>query len=185
MLFYVLCMISGSIAQTVPSLNVNAYYGRWIQMYSNYFVKSTFEHNIVCDSAFYYPYHNKTVAVVNSGNVGDYNGTVSIVKGWAEQNNLNEPGKLTVHLQPTGGIPAAYWIYKLGPIVNGQYDYSIVSDNIKLSLFVLARNYTEFIYNYNNDVISWLFSNGFNNSYNRPIPTNQTNCKYPDVYYSY
>lgn len=179
----ILFMCISVLSQTVPVLKLNAYYGRWYQVYTDFTVKSTFEYNIICDSAYYYPYSNNTIAVVNSGNYGSYDGNLSIVKGWANQPDSSVPGKLSVHLQPTGGFPAPYWIYQLGPIVNGQYDYSIVSDDIKLTLFVLARNYTRFINSYNKDVVNWLFANGFNEWYNSPILTNQTNCVYPEIYY--
>ena len=177
-----LCWIVNTVtSQTVPSLRLSAYYGRWLQMYSDYAVKASFEHDIVCDSAYYYPYTNGTVAVVNSGNYYTASGNLSQVRGWAQQQNPSEPGRLTVHLQPTGGVGAPYWIYKLGPIVNGSYQYSVVSDDIKLTLFVLARNYTTFFDEYVQEVVTWLFRNGFNGVFNSPIPTNQTNCEYPDT----
>lgn len=179
----ILIILTSAFAQTVPSLNTNAYYGRWYQLYSDFTVKSTFEHNIVCDSAYYYPYPNNSIAVVNSGNYDTYEGNVSIVKGWASYNST-APGKLTVHLQPTGGIPAPYWIYKLGPVINGQYSYSIVSDDIKLTLFVLARNVSDFNSKYNREVVDWLFANGFDKWYNQPIITNQSNCVYPEIYFT-
>merc|ERR1712170_333793 len=45
-----------------------------------------------------------------------------------------------------GGSPvgAPYWIVKLGPVVNGQYDYAVVTDGLKASLFVLARDVDTF-----------------------------------------
>jgi len=150
-------------------------------MYSDYAVKASFEHNIVCDSAYYYSYPNGTIAVVNSGNYNTSSGNLSQVRGWAEQDDPKDPGKLTVHLQTAGGIGAPYWIYKLGPIVNGSYQYSIVSDDIKLTLFVLARNYTTFFNVYATDVVTWLFKNGFHGVFNSPIPTEQIGCTYPDT----
>ena len=173
---FLLLLLAGAFSQTVPSLNVTAYYGKWVQIYSDYVVKDTFEKDLVCDSAYYFPYPNDTIAVVNSGNHNNANGNLSQVRGWASQDSAQQPGRLSVHLQATGGIGAPYWIYKLGPIVNDLYEYSIVSDDIKLTLFVLARNYTRFFRVYDSEVITWLFKNGFNGVLNSPIPTNQTNC---------
>lgn len=181
---FLFCVLSYAIAQTVPTLNMNAYYGRWVQMYSNYIVKSKLEKNIVCESAYYYPYPNNTIAVVNSGNIGGYDGNLSIVRGWAKTREDCVPGALTVYLKSTGGLPTSYWIYKLGPVVNGQYEYSVVSDEIKLSLFVLVRNYTKFVNEYNREVIEWLFANGFDHWYNLPILTNQSGCVYPEIYFT-
>jgi lipocalin len=166
-------------SQTVPSVNITAYLGDWIQVYYDYAVKDTFEYDVVCDVAQYSLNGNGTIRVINSGNRDNTSGPLDIVYGWAEQNNPKEPGQLLVHLQPTGGIGAPYWIYQLGPIVNGSYQYSIVSDDLKFTLFVLARNRTDFLTHYNEEVLAWLFKNGFNGIINKPIVTNQTDCVYP------
>lgn len=169
-------------AQTVQVLNLTAYYGRWIQLYSDYAVQASFERNLVCDSAYYYPYPNDTVAVVNSGNYESPLGNLSQVYGWAAQGDPSKPGQLTVHLNTGKGgsdFGAPYWVYKLGPIVNTQYQYSVVSDDLKLTLFVLARNYTSFFNLYAEEVLTWLFRNGFNGVINSPIPTPQDGCVYP------
>lgn len=178
-MYSLLFLISYVYSQTVPAVNLTAYYGRWIQLYSDSVVVNTFEKNLVCDSAYYTPNKNNTISVVNSGNYMNAYGNISKVYGWANQPDLSQPGKLSVHLQPTGGIGAPYWIYKLGPIKENQYQYSIVSDEFKLTLFVLARNYTTFFTLYADEVLKWLFQNGFNGEINSPIPTNQTNCIYP------
>jgi len=177
-------IIGYAMAQTVPSVVLNSYYGRWYQVYSDFTVMSTFEFDRVCSSAYYYPYPNGTIAVVNSANKHNSTGPFDIVKGWANVPNASAPGKLSVHLKATGGIPAPYWIYKLGPIVNHQYQYSIVSDDIKLTLFVLSRNITDFNKKYNKEVVDWLFANDFVEWYNRPILSNQTNCVYPEIYFT-
>ena len=39
---------------------------------------------------------------------------------------------------------ASYWIIALGPIVDGQYDWAIVSDKNRLTLFVLTRDVAKF-----------------------------------------
>ena len=60
------------------------------------------------------------------------------ITGYAYYKNDDCCGYLTVKLDGTPEAP--YWILELGPIVNDYYEYSIVSDNIALSLYVLARN---------------------------------------------
>lgn len=178
-MYFLLAILGMSVAQTVPALNTTAYLGDWIQVYYDYAVKDTFEYDVVCDVAQYSQNSNGTVGVINSGNRYNASGSLDIVYGWAEQTNPKEPGQLSVHLQPTGGIGAPYWIYQLGPIVNGSYEYSIVSDDLKFTLFVLARNQTRFLKIYNTEVLTWLFRNGFDGIINKPIPTNQTGCVYP------
>ena len=71
---------------------------------------------------------------------------------------------------------APYWVLELGPVVDNYYDYSIVSDNNALSLFVLTRNVDRFYELYNDDVLISLDEFGFNKLYNSPIEMNQTNC---------
>ena len=53
------------------------------------------------------------------------------------------------------------WIFKLGPIVNDQYEYSIVSDNAGLGLFVLARDVPRFNALYKDEVLEYLQLTGF------------------------
>ncbi len=76
-------------------------------------------------------------------------------------------------------FPAPYWILELGPInKDGLYDYAIVSDNIGLFLFVLARNVTEFNELYDAEVQVTLTELGFVGPL-APIPTNQSaDCIY-------
>ena len=59
------------------------------------------------------------------------------ITGYAYYKNDDCCGYLTVKLDGTPEAP--YWILELGPIVNDYYEYSIVSDNLALSLYVLAR----------------------------------------------
>jgi hypothetical protein len=67
----------------------------------------------------------------------------------------------------------------LGPTnPNGQYDWAVVSDQDAISLFVLARNVTEFVTNYQASVLNRLNGLGFNQFWNTPIPTLQTGCTY-------
>ena len=60
------------------------------------------------------------------------------------------------------------------PIYDNMYDYSIVSDNLQLSLFVLARNVSRFYKEYDESVLVSLNDFGFNKLYNEPIEINQS-----------
>ena len=68
---------------------------------------------------------------------------------------------------------APYWVIELGPIYDGMYDYSIVSDNVQLSLFVLTRNVSRFYKEYDETVLVSLDDFGFNKFYNEPIEIEQ------------
>jgi Lipocalin-like domain len=104
-------------------------------------------------------------------------GPYYIIYGWAEASDPSQPAALTVNLQGVP-FPAPYWIVLLGPTINNQYDWAVVSDEFAISLFVLARNVTEFQTNYEASVLNRLNGLGFNQFYNTPIPIPQTDCTY-------
>jgi hypothetical protein len=68
------------------------------------------------------------------------------------------------------------WIVQLGPqTYNGDakcapcYEYSVVSDEFGISLFVLARDPADFVNTYNSTVYDLLIQEGFTHDYNKPI----------------
>lgn len=93
---------------------------------------------------------------------------------------MNKPGELTVHFDSSDAFPfdAPYWVVELGPVVDGKYDYAIVSDNFSAFLFVLARNPDSFRTKYQADVLSHLTDMGFT-GISKPIETYQkSDCVY-------
>jgi hypothetical protein len=83
--------------------------------------------------------------------------------GWAEIPDATKPGELVVHLV---GVPVAgpYWIFKLGPETygqNGLYEYAVVSSELQLSLFVLARNVSTFYSTWKYEIDIYLKQNGW------------------------
>lgn len=161
----------------VTELNQTQYLGRWYQIYSDLFVDATFENSSYCDTADYGVYPNNTISVWNRERQYNTTGPERQIFGWAEAEDQTKPGELTVHLQTTG-FGAPYWIYQLGPVHNDQYEYSIVSDPFKLTLFVLARNVTKFMDKYNRNVTDYLTEQGFTGLINSPILTAQEGCRY-------
>jgi lipocalin len=167
------------VSQTVPSVDTEKYLGRWYQAFSDLAVEATFENSSYCVTADYGLYPNKTISVENRERVGSVQGAVRRILGWASTENPQQPGELTVHLQTTN-FPAPYWIYELGPATyNGSlYEYSIVSDPFKLTLFVLARNLSAFAEIWQAGVLAHLTALGFTNFLNTPLATVQENCTY-------
>ena len=167
--FYFGCSIT-----TVTSLNLESYDGRWYQIYGNKF-DQLFEKFASCITADY--------TIVSSGNVSVLNSQyeknqIEQIDGYAYYSRTNKnpnlfPGELTVHLN---GVPldSPYWIYDLGPLTNNQYEWSIVSDPVMLSLFVLSRDVETFYENYNSEVLSILENYGFNDL----VTVNHDNCEY-------
>lgn len=175
LIFYAL--FSTVASQTVNELNTTAYLGRWYQIYSDFIVQATFENNSYCDTADYGIWPNGTISVLNRERQYSVTGPERVINGWAEIGNLSQPGQLTVHLQ-TVQFGAPYWIYELGPATyNGwMYEYSIVSDPLKATLFVLARNVSEFYSKWNANVSATLNELGFTGIFNTPIATIQDGC---------
>lgn len=175
---------SASLADWKPvsQLSVEFYTGRWYQMYADASVDLTFENSSYCVTADYGVNPNGTISVLNRERQFSVSGPERIIQGWAQAANASQPGQLTVHLQGTGSFGAPYWIFELGPIglYNGtaQYDYAIVSDPFLLTLFVLARNTTEFANLYQAPVLSALKAAGYTTFLNTPIATVQEGCTY-------
>ena len=167
-------------SQTVSELNTTAYLGRWYQMYSDLIVEATFENSSYCDTADYGLWPNGTISVWNRERQYGVDGPERQIHGWAAAfNNTGEPGQLTVYLQTTG-FGAPYWVYELGPATYDgyMYEYSIVSDPLKATLFVLARNVSEFYDRWNANVSASLRLVGFTGFFNTPLPTVQNGCAY-------
>ncbi len=151
------------LPSTVPFLNVSQYLGFWNQIYTDEF-NSIFEPNPFCSSALYGLNPNGTISVRNRDTSGNWTTNPRIVPGHASQDNAADfPGRLTVHLEckKCTGFGAPYWVYALGPVVNDQYEFAIVSDEASLSLFVLARDVARFDALYDNAVKHFLAAAGF------------------------
>lgn len=161
----------------VTELNRTQYLGRWYQVYSDLFVDATFENSSFCDTADYGLYKNNTISVLNRERQYNTSGPEREIFGWADVEDASKPGELTVHLQTTE-FPAPYWVFQLGPVEKDQYEYSIVSDPVKLTLFVLARNVSKFFKHYNAAVLAYLADQGFTGLLNSPVATPQEGCVY-------
>ena len=176
MLFSILLSLfaGAAIEETVEILDLEKYQGRWYQIYGNDF-DQLFEKFSSCITADYTLVPDGNVSVLNS-QYEKYNG-IEQIEGYAyyapnTDPNLH-PGELTVHLN---GVPhdAPYWVYNLGPESNGLYDWSIVSDPLQLSLFVLARDVDIYYEEYDSEVIEILQSYGFD----KLVTVEHDNCEY-------
>eukprot|EP00753_Platysulcus_tardus_P021346 PLAT8853.1.p1 GENE.PLAT8853.1~~PLAT8853.1.p1 ORF type:complete len:217 (-),score=66.36 PLAT8853.1:49-666(-) len=129
---------------TVPALNVTAYLGVWYQLYADPFVLNTFQKGADCARATYtlFTPNNGSVAVCNDQRTGSpTDGKVKSITGYAYQKDAAaHPGRLDVVLWGGSPFPAPYWVLALGPIVDDQYSWAIVSDQACISLFVLSRH---------------------------------------------
>ena len=172
-IFSLLVVCAARDYMAVEELNVEKYVGKWYQVYEDNFDK-TFQGAGKCSTADY--------GIINSNNISVYNrqltmtNEVNDISGFAYYKDGNSGGYLTVQLDDL--VEAPYWVLELGPIVDGYYDYSIVSDNLKLSLFVLTRNVDRFYKKYDTDVNISLENMGFIRNINKPDTMEQTDCNY-------
>ena len=157
--------------KAVDELNLEQYVGKWYQVYQDKFNK-LFQGNGRCSTATY--------SIVDSNNVSVFNEQINMkneydtIKGNAYYKNDDCCGYLTVLLEGTPEAP--YWVLELGPEVDGYYDYSIISDDKALSLFVLTRDVDRFYKLYDTQVLDSLNDFGFNKKINAPKVMNQTDC---------
>lgn len=165
--------LSKNIYEPVSNVDLTLYSGRWYQVYKNAF-DMLFEGEGKCAVADYTLVNDK-IEVLNSQINKD--GKVGQIKGVAFYEDDNSGGKLSVSLD---GIPKTmpYWIVELGPIVNNQYVYSIVSDPKRTSLFVLTRDVDLFYKKYDSKVRETLNELGFNKKINKPTTMIQEECDY-------
>lgn len=172
-IIFFMLFVTVNCYQPVSELNIPQYLGRWYQVYQD-LVDSTFQGRGSCITADYGMFNESTVSVLNSEI--STKGKLQQIRGIAYYDEGNTGGELTVKLANLS--PAPYWVIELGPIVDDMYDYTIISDDKKLSLFVLARDVDKFLKYYNNDVLKSLENFGFDKFYNEPILSNQTECSY-------
>jgi lipocalin len=156
--------------QTVPTLDIPSYLGTWTQVYGAP-TNAIFQGPGTCITATYgLNKNNDTISVFNAQKSSLTNETETI-SGYAYQKTTTDPGKLSVQLD---GVPtnAPYWIVQLGPIINTLYQYSIITTPTDISLWVLARNLTDFFANYDTDVQTYL-----NATYpHKYVAIDQTEC---------
>jgi lipocalin len=155
----------------VDELDLPSYMGKWYEVYQDNFNK-LFQGNGKCSTATYEIVDENRVSVLNK-QINEKN-EIEQISGYAYYKDDDYGGYLTVKLEDLPEAP--YWVLELGPVVDGLYEYSIVSDDKALSLFVLTRDVDRFYKYYNNDVLKSLDSFGFTKKYNTPIVMNQTDC---------
>ncbi|KAK7483788.1 hypothetical protein BaRGS_00025004 [Batillaria attramentaria] len=169
----------GPPPQTVTELDDAKYLGRWYQVYSSESVALWFERNAYCVTADYGLGADGRITVLNSDRLGSVNGSLDVIHGYATKEDT--VGHLNVNLE-TVPFPAPYWVVKLGPPTygpNGLYQYSVVTDNLKATLFVLARDVQTFEEKYEQEVLTFLQEQGFTSFLNKPVKTVHTkDCVY-------
>lgn len=175
---------TAAVVPAVSELNVTQYIGRWYQMNADRVVKGTFERGALCVTADYTlaedPTYGTVVKLVNSERVGDVaDGELSNVTGMAYAVDPSKPSELSVEFDPpVPSVKGSYWVIALGPVVEGKYQYAVVSDDQSQTLFTLARDVAEYREKYKESVESFLEESGFTGFLHEPIETVQDGCSY-------
>jgi hypothetical protein len=91
------------------------------------------QRNGVCICADYTLQANGTISVLNQMRTGTPEGQFGSIRGVAEVDGSGIPGHLQVKL---GKMPfwGAYWISVTGPVVDGKYEYVIVTDKLQITM---------------------------------------------------
>ena len=168
----VLSLAWGNTIPSVKELDLEKYIGHWYQVYASP-VDFTFQGYGKCITADYDIQGANNVSVLNSQL--NKNDELEQIEGYAFYKDLTEPGQLSVHLD---GVPviSPYWVVKLGDRdTAAEYTYSIITVPSGPSLWVLARNVSEFFVFDADEVGAFLDS--YQLFY---VKVDQENC--PDVY---
>lgn len=193
MLLKVGALLATAVFAEIPAvteLDVEAYLGRWYQMYASFPIKYSFELGGNCVTADYGA--TDTPGIISVTNIVRpslldrlpfFAGGVK-VRGFAGQSQT-EPGKLNVDFTSGDAGKAAYkepgnyWIIKLGDKnADGKYDWAVVTDNKAFSLYILARDVARFRANDEAAVLAYVKEMGFTKALNKPLETNQDGCDY-------
>lgn len=172
--------------QTVEP-DLQCFLGRWYQMYGS--ISSTLltfgnagPQDTHVSADYTLDDDGSTINVLNQGIRPD--GVITQIWGKAKATDYEGKKKLSFvkflrgdeEIKPPS-FEGDYWIYHLGPMVEGRYAYAIVGGPTaqlgwdRTQLFVLARDPTTFKEHYDNDVIEWCESNGFTSWWNKPRKT--------------
>merc|ERR1712039_122800 len=91
---------------------------------------------------------------------------------------LGPPGFGPDPAKPKAFSDGNYVVVALGPVVDGKYDWAVVSDFKQASLYILTRDVSRFETAYETDVLAQVAKLGFTSIVNKPLKTNQKGCTY-------
>ena len=117
----------------VPYVDLTRYVGFWYEI-AHY--PTSFQADCSSSTADYTARPDGTIGVLNTCLAAD-GSVVSTIEGSASVADPTTNAKLTVTF-PGVPFPAPYWIIDLGQ----DYEYAVVSDPIRLTLFILSRTPT-------------------------------------------
>jgi apolipoprotein D and lipocalin family protein len=121
------------LPDVVPYVDLTRYVGKWYEI-AHY--PTAFQANCESSTAEYTARDDGTIGVLNTCLAAD-GSVVSTIEGTASVVDPKTNAKLAVSF-PNVPIAAPYWIIDLGQ----DYEYAVVSDPFRLTLFILSRTPT-------------------------------------------
>lgn len=148
------------VCEPVGDLDLKAYSGRWYNVYYDKF--TTLFSSPVCSTAYYELNSTSDIPSLTANNSGvDKSGDSEFLTGYVAQHG-ELASDLTLHLT---GVPkdATYRVCALGNKTYGAgyYEWSVVTDDNGLSLYVLARDVKRFFSNHDTEVTAKLDEFGY------------------------
>ena len=165
--------------ETVTTVEVSNYLGKWNQVATSRSTRllgtGVKFSNVSAEYTLDDQGNGDNILVYNSG----FNGRKEFtsIEGYTYVDiRFNCTSKRKLHFD---GVPfdGNYWIIKLGPIIDEQYQYAVVSGPVsgffgtRFSLYVLARNRDEYKKYYEQEVKKWCKENNFVFFWNKYVPT--------------
>lgn len=120
--------------QTVSYVDIERYMGQWYQIAA---YETSFNEDLVGVTAEYTLKENGTVNVYNRGYLGSLDGPIDEITGTATVVDETTNARLKVVFP---GVPNFPWANYLIVILDSEnYQYAVVTDPLKYTLFVLSR----------------------------------------------
>jgi len=174
--------VGATVCTPVSEIDFAAYSGRWYNIYYDRLTQIFSSPN--CATAYYAIDSSAIVPTLTVNNSGlDRDGkTSTFLRGYVAQNDATQPSDLTLHLDGVSQ-DASYRICALGDKTYGAgyYQWSVVTDDAGLSLYVLARDVNTFFSTYDSTVTSLLNTLGYTGLIFGPVANNQAGCP-SDIY---
>jgi len=145
--------------------------GDYIQVYSNYYIQSTHEIDWRCVNASLKATNDEQqyINITKSAKLhGIHSDTIITIN----QYNLTQ----SMNYLLFKSFKESLQVRGLGPAKNGQYQYLILTGYNNMTMYVLARNFTSFMQDYNTNVRHILNTWDYTGTYKSPVYTYGNDC---------
>ncbi|KFD52999.1 hypothetical protein M514_06115 [Trichuris suis] len=163
-------------------IDVDKALGRWHQVYKAAVNFDQFQSNMYCHVA--YIQRNKVMGAGGMSIVEAFrvNSREGAVKTYKRDLSRTGPGEYWMFTEDYF-YPRQFFIFDVGPVINGSYEYLVATDANRISLTIFARDPVMFYKLYDQQVQEKLAKGGFGgySFWNRPENVYQGfDCAYPD-----